>query len=101
MSLKNFKKVEDFSIRLTFHPQDESNFNHSLKNLDLLIEKRFGDGARREITNLTELEIVYRIQKPIFDSSEEMHAFFQELASLFTVTDSLYPHFTQYEEHAE
>lgn len=96
-TLKTYNSAEDFNLYLAFHPSDESSFMRSLVKVDQLMRKEFDDTQKREYENAGHLEIIYRVQKPIFVSEEDLKGFFLRLRTVFNSLSSLSPHFTQFE----
>lgn len=96
-TLKSYNSAEDFNLFIAFHPSERETFTRSLIKIDQLMVKEFEEGCKREYENADQLEIVYRVQKPIFVSGEDFKEFFLKLRVVFNSLSSLQPHFTQYE----
>lgn len=96
-TLKSYNSAEDFNLFIAFHPSESGLFTHSLIKIDQLMVKEFDDDCKREYENVDQLEIIYRVQKPIFVSGEDFKDFFLKLRVVFNSLSSFQPHFTQYE----
>ena len=96
-TLKTYNSAEDFNLYIAFHPAESNLFTRSLIKIDHLMQNEFGDTQKCEYENPEHLEVVYRVQKPIFVSDEDFKVFFLKLRTVFNSLSSLKPHFTQYE----
>lgn len=96
-TLKTYNRTDDFNLFISFHPTDGETFQRSLVKIDQLMVKEFEDAQKREYENQEHLEIIYRVQKPIFVAAEDLQTFFLKLRTVFNSLSSLHPHFTQYE----
>lgn len=97
-TLKTLGSTEDLFLYLSFHSLDEANINRDFAHVDRLMNDEFSDNQEKMFESREDREVVYKLTKPIFVSSNEMESFFQKLKIVFNAAASMQPHFTQFQE---
>ncbi len=81
---------------MAFHLQSRPSAASDAAKIDDLLERFFGAESVDSVDlDIQDNEIVYRINKPIISSNEELLEFFKSLKKLFESTAEYTPHFTQ------
>lgn len=100
-SSQEFPNTDDMSVFVAFHVPTDQAVAAAIVRLDAMMHEIFGDTQVREITSPTGLahhEVIYRVQKPLLQSPEAMHEFFDGFAMIFNSASPMRPHFTQISE---
>ena len=86
----------NYSIHIAFHLNASLNASTDAARIGVLLSKIFGE-EQVEIIDLDtqDMEIVYRVNKPVLADSSGQQVFFQALQKLLAETEEYHPHFTQ------
>jgi len=95
--LKTLSNENDLYVFLAFHIPDDSDSQLHINNITNIMNQYFQDSTFKTIDpEFSEsYEMIYKIQKPLVASNEDVLSFFENLRTVFRTTDRFTPHFTQ------
>ena len=100
-AMKEYTSDSEMSVYLAFHLHDDSSFGEAVRRLIKKLKGLFGEGTTLKHTSppgTGEREVVFRVQKPLIETEENLTAFFSTLEALFQEEASYMPTFTQNSE---